>query len=92
MLPDSPQSQPGVPASLPPVQVPAFVPAPVAPVPAPTPEASPLSGDTEAVVARAKNLVEQYHVNPYQLNGALQQLKSEYIAERFHISTYKTQQ
>lgn len=91
MVPDTPQAQPGNPATLPPVQIQPPAATPPAPdngnVPA---QASAIQGP-ELAVAQARHLVEQFHTNPYRLNGALQQLKSEYLAERFHINTNPSQ-
>lgn len=42
---------------------------------------------TEAVSMQAKELVKQYQHDPYRLSGALQQLKAQYLADQFHITT-----
>lgn len=83
MQPQSPQNQAGVPAHLPPL-------APVGPQqPAPQPPAqAPVASIpmSEQVRLRAKQVVAQYQTNPYQLSGALQQLKAEYLAKQFNVT------
>lgn len=40
----------------------------------------------EAIIAKGIQLMEQSNVNPYHQNRALQLLKAQYIAERYHIN------
>ena len=83
MQPQSPQNQAGVPAHLPPL-APMGPQQPTPPPASQTPPASvPMS---EQVRLRAKQVVAQYQNSPYQLSGALQQLKSEYLAKQFNVT------
>jgi Txe/YoeB family toxin of Txe-Axe toxin-antitoxin module len=41
----------------------------------------------EQAMAQAKQLVKQYAQDPFRLSGAIEQLKSSYLAEEHHIVT-----
>lgn len=86
MLPDNSQGQITNPATLPPPMG-AVPPTPLQPqASVPAPAAQPPAGSAASTaIAQAKQLVAQYQTNPYQLSGALQQLKAQYLAEQFHI-------
>lgn len=86
-------NQTGVPAHLSPVipqapQQPAAVGTLGSPAPGVTPQPAPqhITGSKEQAVQQAKQLVIQYRTTPFQLAGALQQLKSGYLAEQYHIA------
>jgi hypothetical protein len=83
MNPDSHQNlAPSTPASLP-----AMPNSPQPPMPGPSAMSSAEVNLAEHVNAQAKALVSQYQNDPYRLSAALQQLKSKYLADQFHISS-----
>jgi hypothetical protein len=51
------------------------------------PQATATSGTISIEQARqqAKQLVEQYKTNPYQLSAVLQELKNQYLSSAFNI-------
>ncbi len=78
MLPETPQTQPVNPAPLPgdsgqSSQTPAI----------PDSASQSLS---EQVSVRAKELIAQHVQDPYGLSEALQQLKTRYLADHYHIT------
>jgi len=44
-----------------------------------------MSHTNEQVDAQAKQLIAQYQQNPYALAAAFEQLKSQYLADQYHI-------
>jgi hypothetical protein len=86
MQPQSPHDQIGAPTNLPPV-------APLGATPMSqvstvlAPQATATSGTISIEQARqqAKQLVEQYKTNPYQLSAVLQELKNQYLSSAFNI-------
>jgi len=96
MFPDSTQPQSGAAAHLPPVQP---LPTPEMTVPVspqlPTPSRpgaqAPAANPAAVVAAQAQRLIQQHSHDPYALSEALQQLKSSYLAEQYHIVSNPTQ-
>jgi len=81
MFPDVPQNQPGTSANLPMI--------PQQTQPTVSGQALPPTAGTSASVTQvglqAKQLVAQYGNDPFRLSAALEQLKSNYLAEQYHI-------
>jgi len=87
MYPDAQQHQPAGPASLPPVAIQSEA-VPSAPAPLPSmPSGGNPAATVEQVVMQAKLLTKQYAQDPFRLSGAVEQLKSSYLAEQHHIAT-----
>lgn len=86
MVPNTPQPQPLEPASLP--AMPAQSLPPVGPVPVQPVNQAPLSAVDPSVAAalQARQLVERYAQDPYQLAESINQLKGSYVAQRYHIA------
>jgi len=93
MPPEQSQNQMNQPSSLPPVQAQQVQQAASLPPAALQPAAMPAPGmGTSAAehqplipVSQLKTLIVQYGTNPYTFNAAFQQLKANYLAERYHI-------
>jgi hypothetical protein len=74
--------------TLPPIQGQSVAPIAVAAQSTANPAAQ---NSTTIAVEQAKQLVQQYGANPYQLQGVLQQLKSQYVSEQYHVSIKTTE-
>jgi hypothetical protein len=95
MLPDQSHNQANTPpaAALPPVQSPPQQQPASLPAASLQPATMPAAGmDMSAAqsqpitpVDQLKTLAGQYGTNPYAFNAAFQQLKAQYLAERYHI-------
>lgn len=77
MQPDAPQNPPA-----PQVPLSNAAPSPQAPPSVPSAAVPSLN---EQVSAQARQLLTQYQQNPYALSEAFQQLKSQYLADQFHV-------
>jgi hypothetical protein len=83
MFPDQKSATPvtpAMPASLPPVQQSAAMQPTLTPITAQSPEQ-----ELAAMVDRIKLLSTQYGSNPHAFAAAFQQLKSQYLLDRYHI-------
>ena len=87
MQPNTPDNQPNIQASLPPVHS-TLLNQQAAPVGVgETNQASPTTDAASHYAMKAKQLVAQYGNDPYKLAAALGQLKTAYFAEQYHITS-----